>query len=275
MTRSQQAIRATAIKAGKLSMLHMHHVMTTVRPDTPAMRWGRLVHMAVLDPLALARLPRWEGYATRDGDTSYAKRGAAWNEFAASVESGDWVGDDDLDALRAIIQAAKAPLAKLPRIVETERQIDWTDDSYGPATARLDAILDGGTILELKTTSTLDTRRFLSSAAGLCYHLQMGWYLHGAVAALTEVPRDVVMLAIESRPPHAWALYDVPLPLLETSYMDAADIASRYRACEAVGVYPGPYDSERVEYTLPLWYGIDGVKSHGDWILGDDEEARG
>ena len=44
-------INATSIKAGVKSMLHMHHCMTGGgHKETPALRWGKLVHLAVLEP---------------------------------------------------------------------------------------------------------------------------------------------------------------------------------------------------------------------------------
>jgi hypothetical protein len=64
--KEQQPIRATAIKAARIgndavSMAHMRLAMTAQREDTPAMRWGRLVHMAVLEGRKFLALPVWSG----------------------------------------------------------------------------------------------------------------------------------------------------------------------------------------------------------------------
>jgi len=258
---TQTPIRATAIKAGRLSMAHMHHALTGQTADSPAMRWGRLVHMAILEPVVLASLARWDGYETRDGEISLAKRGKAWDEFAGSLRPGDdYLSADEVPRLSAITAAVAPALARVPRIVQTEVPLKWSDSIYGPATARLDALLQGGATLEVKTARQIEARRFLAAAEGMGYHLQAGWYDFGAKHNGQTGSRW--MLVVESVPPHTTALYSLPPSLLAVGYEDARRIASAYRACEACGIYPGPYDSDILTYERPAWAGtVDGGES--------------
>jgi hypothetical protein len=239
---SDTKIRATWIKAGMRSMAHMRLAATTGREDTPAMRWGRLVHMAVLEPLKLAAMPRWDGGR---------RAGKAWDEFNATLAGREHLTADDLDALAPITEAASRALRTLPRIEATEVALEWSDAVYGPASARLDAVLTGGGWLEVKTAADIEVARFAASAYRLGYHLQLGWYGHGARLAGYVGP--VWVLAIESKPPHTTALLSVSDAILAKGYEQAEEIARAYRACEATDCYPGPHDGQTLPYELPTW----------------------
>lgn len=254
-TAPKQPIRATAIKAGALSMAHMRLAMTgDAKADSPAMRWGRLVHMAVLDPLALAELPRWDGGR---------KAGKAWDAFCAEQrgDSDDFLVADELPALNEITRSAVRALSTLPRICCTEKRLDWEDAAYGTATARVDAILAGGGLLEVKTCGKIASESFLRQAYGLHYEMQLGWYAHGLKTH--GINGTAWVLAVESKPPYCCAIYRVPDGVIEKGYEAAREIAVKYRVCEACGSFPGPYDDQVLEYALPEWAGGADVNMEG------------
>ena len=218
------------------------------REDTPALRWGRLVHMAVLEPVRLAQMPRWDGGR---------KGGREWAAFESLLDAGgheDYLSSGELPRLFAITESTRRALAKLPHIVATEARRDWTGaeagEMYGAATARIDALLEGGGMLEVKTTRAIDERAFLRQAYGLGYHLQLGWYARG-ISSLMDQPCYV--LAIESAAPHCCAVYRVPQSIIADGYAEACRIALHYRCCEACGSFPGPYDEGILDYSLPEW----------------------
>ena len=241
MTATQQAIRATAIKQGRISMAHMRLSMTVEREDTPALRWGRLVHMAVLEPERIDTLRVWVG----------ARRGKEYAAFAEEVAGLEYLRDGEKPQLDAIADSAMKAMASLPPLVHTEVYHEWTAPLYGLACCRVDAILDGGAMLEVKTCRKLSKRAFIKQAYELGYHLQLGWYDHGmAIAGYTG---GRWALALESNPPYCTALYRVPDYILKAGYEEAAEIAAAYRACEVHGIFPGPYDYEVMDYELPEW----------------------
>jgi len=239
----QTPIRATAIKQGALSMAHMHASMTEQRDDTPAMRWGRLAHMAVLEPITLASLPQWDGGR---------KAGKEWAAFSECLDDGDdYVTADELDRLAALTQATRAPLASISPITHTEVRVDWTGELYGAATCRIDAVLKSGGFVEVKTCRNIEERAFLRQSYALHYEIQLGWYAHGLET--TGKRGEVWVLAIESAPPYTTALYNVSPHILAGGYREAARIACAYRVCEAVGTFAGPYDDRVLAYELPEW----------------------
>jgi len=248
----QKPIRATWIKAGVLSMAHMHLAVTTERADTDAMRWGRLTHMAILEPVKFAALPVWRGGR---------RAGKEWTAFEAEIAGGEYLNGDEAADLLAISGSARIALATLPAIERTECQIDWTDSLYGAATARIDALTAVGSMIELKTCGQIDERRFRSQSWALGYNLQLGWYHHGLLENGIDGTRYV--LAIESKPPHCTAIYTVPAKVLTDGYEEAAEIARRYRICERTGRFAGPYDGQTLKLEPP------------DWMMNADVDMQG
>jgi hypothetical protein len=248
----QKPIRATWIKAGVLSMAHMHLAVTSERADTDAMRWGRLTHMAILEPVKFAALPVWRGGR---------RAGKVWDAFEAELAGGEYLNGDECSDLLAISGQARVALATLPQIAQTEVQINWTDPLYGKATARIDALTAVGSMVELKTCAQIEQRKFVSQAWTLGYPLQLGWYDHGLRQAGHTGQRYV--LAIESRPPHCTAIYTVPQGILDEGYEQAAEIARRYRICEATGRFAGPYDGQTMKLEPPEWAMSDDVDMGG------------
>jgi len=239
---AQQPLRATAIKAGRLSMAHMHLALTEEREDTPAMRWGRLIHLAILEPVKLARLPQWEG----------GKRaGKAWDAFVEESGGGEYLMPGELGKLETITAETRRPLATMPPIVQTEVTVNWADPICLDCTARIDALLKGGGFLELKSSKSIQKDAFLSNAYKLGYHLQLGWYHHGL--EVTERAGQVRVLLVESVKPYKCACYDVSPELLRKGYEQAQAIAAAYRACESVNQFPGPYDDVTLQYELPAY----------------------
>jgi hypothetical protein len=224
-------------------MAHMREAIDHGREDTDAMRWGRLVLMAVLELPKLLALPAWPGGR---------RVGKAWDDFAVGVGTGDYLMPDDADRLQLISCACSRRLASLPPIVATERALTWTDPQCGESQAHIDAVLTGGSWLELKTCGRINKDAFLWQAKTLGYHMQLGWYWHGA--ELAGIRGNVWVLAVESKPPHATALYQVPSGVLERGYTEAVEIAQRWRVAEACGVYSGPYDDVTLQYEIPQGY---------------------
>jgi len=197
--------------------------------------------MAVLEPERIDELRVWAG----------PKRGRDYEAFAAEVAGQEYLRDGEKPKLEAIADSAIKALVSLPSIYRSEVYFEWTDPLYGLACCRVDGILSNGAMLEVKTCRKLSRRAFISQSYELGYHLQLGWYDHGIRQADYNGARWV--LAIESGKPYCTALYRVPEHILKAGYEEAAGIAAAYRACEACGIYQGPYDNEVMDYELPEW----------------------
>lgn len=244
---ARDGINATAIKAGTKSPLHMHAVMTgRPRTDTPAMRWGRLVHLVLLEPERAESLTVWQGQ----------RRGKAWDGYLADG------GDPDMIVTAAEMQALDdiehRVLRESPHACEVIRMlhesrheavVTWRDHIYGAGKARIDMVSDQY-VADIKTVS--DITAFQRQAYRMGYDLQMAWY------AMAVNVRQARIIAIESKPPYDVALYTIPPAVLDAARERAVAIAREYRVHESIGKYPGVTGGEVLELTPPAWYGSDG-----------------
>ena len=247
-----KAINATSIKAGQKSMLHMHDAMTGGGKDqTPAMRWGSLVHKAILEPAEFAAL-----VCVFDGD----KRSKQWKEFQAENNLEFCVSVDEKTRLEEIRDAVHSNEAahKLITACTKEVTLEWEGD-YGAAKARLDGYDVEAGIVDLKTAKNITPDGFARQFISLGYDLQIGWYAEGSLTALLrkELP-SVTIIAVESIAPYDVAVYTVPRVIVELGQRRARKIAIEYRFCEAEDRFPGVSEGVK-ELVMPDWYGQDDI----------------
>lgn len=250
---ARDGINATAIKAGVVSPLHMRHTMTGHdKPVTPAMRWGKLVHSAVLEPDLF-----FESMMVFDG----RKYGKAWNEFCETNDPQYAVSSDEQKRLYAMGNAVHANRHAHSLIDGTAHEVSafWHDPLYGNAKARLDGMKDTRGIVEYKTTGSTDKRHWTRTAFNMNYHLQLGWQWAG-VNGTAGVDMPVHVICQEQTEPYDVVVYRVPDTVIEIGLEQAAEIAKRYRACEAVGSFPGVSDEIEI-YELPAW----AMGGGGEW----------
>lgn len=256
------------------------------RPDTPALRLGRAIHCAALEPDEFVM--RWVvagqceaatkgGGGCRSGGSLYLDghwycrvRGHA-PEGAGDVPEGIEVIGADEHALT--LQCAEsvhsfAPAAELLETGEAERRIEWTDDESGIACrGRVDWLDRGrGLLADLKSTRRETMRDLVGDAARNGYHGQLAWYHDGLIAAgliPADAPRPAI-IAVQTVEP-----YDVVVGRLSQVSLAAGriwyrDLLRRYSECVAAGWWPG-IAPEVVEIDLPTWAG---------GMLGPETEAQ-
>ncbi len=255
--RDRPGLSYSVIKHGRTSMLHMRHAATEPAIETKAMRWGRLVHLAILEPLrAWGSLSVWRG-----GD----RRGKEWAEFkAAAPLDSEIVNEAELTALQAISDAVWANPDAKAMIAATDHEVSlfWQHPEYVCGKARLDGMGDGAWF-DLKTTSRIQPEAFARQYLAMGYDLQAGWYTEG-LRALARSPAPHT-IAVQSKPPYDVAVYQLPAEMVERGRVEAVKLAGQYRECERRGVWPGV--SPRVQMLpLPAWYGEggDGVRDMSD-----------
>jgi len=249
------AINASAIVAGRVSMRHMHAEMKGERKaDSPAMAWGRKVHAAVLEPdRFFGSVAIWEGAV---------KRGKDWDAFRADHPDGDLVTTRselaDLESMKRAIWTHPVA-ARLLDGCATEATVQW-EAHYGAGKGRLDA-QKPGCIIDYKTTRNIEPRAFYRAAFGLGYHIRMGWYVHGWEIAKGDRP-DVFLIVQESDAPWDCWVCQIPKPILRAGENEAKEIAVRYAVARESGRFKGVSD-ECLEYELPAWAGGDIDQSTG------------
>jgi hypothetical protein len=190
-------ITASAIKAGRTSMRHMRHAMTRARGEagSPAMRWGTLAHMAILEPQRFLY-----GAAVWSGARRAGREWDAWQDANAGKTH---VTQDELDQLQAMQQAIRRNKDAARLIADCdafERPIQWDGgDGIGPCKARIDGCgggymgatgACGGLLIEYKTCREIgkDGSKFVRAAEGMGYSHQLAWYCGSRIAMCASVP---------------------------------------------------------------------------------------
>jgi hypothetical protein len=243
--RALPGINASSIKHGAVSMLHMHHAMTGGDIiDTPAMRWGRLVHLAILEPEKYGRtVSIWN-----DG----RRAGKAWNDFVTASGGTEWIATAEENASLLSLSASVHSNREAHWLIassEHELSVTWSGERYGCGKARLDMIdrEHGKWVADLKTTRRIDS--FSRAFFSLRYDIQCGWYVEGTGAT------QVFILAVESDPPYDVQTYRVPQSVIDKGRETAIEIARTYRAHKITNTFTGVGGGVDVlELPIPPWY---------------------
>jgi hypothetical protein len=245
---SIDAVRWSTLKSMADSPLAYRHRLETPRADSAAMLFGRACHAAVLEPLALA-----DSVTVFDG----ARRGGVWTEFAEANAGRDILTRPEWERVLAVQEAVTGhPVAAalLAGAGENELTVQWTDpDTSIACKARLDRLVTKPKplIVDLKTTRSLDPRRWAGTVADLRYVSQLGLYRDG-VGIARGLDCGAVIIAVESEAPHDVGVFRVTSADLWSGSDEAHALLERLAECEASGEWPGRYP-ERVELELPPW----------------------
>lgn len=230
------AMSASAIKQGAVSMLQMHHYLNHPMKSSPAMRTGTLRHMALLEP------EKFEALLVCDE----SKQNKKYKDLAGYWGSDDIVTSNEYQSnLQAVRVVMTHPVAKGYMLAkgECEKEYFWDTDGK-PCKAKLDKVTDCNEFIEFKTTASL--AKFQNTSAQMNYHLQLGWY---SKAANTE---NVIVIVQESKAPYDVAVYRVRGILVKQYYDMALEVAKKYWIAQALGRYQGQ-SPEEVSFEMPSW----------------------
>jgi len=243
-----EAINASSLKAGRLSMKHMRHAMTKgYKETTPAMQFGKLAHAAILEPLTLMRdCVVWDGGA---------KRGSEWTKFQNENECKEIVTANDLSRLQMLVASVQSNADARDLLSNSKHEVScfFNDSVYGAAKARLDGVCDAG-VIEVKTCNNLDERSIGNQFVSMGYDLQVGWYHHAADVCELCKRKTVYMVYVESNEPFDCVVFTVPKRTITKGYQTACELAARYRECEAANNYPGTQDIGIRDLAMPAYY---------------------
>lgn len=207
------------------------------------MRLGTATHLAVFEPERFdERVAVWEG--ERRAGNAY-KEWLAANEGKLHLRAQDLAG---IDAIAAAVRAHPVAAALLDQ-GEAEVTLRWTDEETGlECKGRADWIRredDGSiTVIDLKTTRTVNPRLFASQVANLAYHGQAAHYVAGVRAMNPGV--DVVrflVIAVESSAPHDVVVYEldagVPDGALHVGELLRRELLTKLADCIRHDEWPG------------------------------------
>jgi hypothetical protein len=249
-----EAINWSRLKWLSRSPAHYLHALLNPGGDTAALKRGRAVHVAVLEPERFAALYSvWAGRrAGRDWEAFLAAETAAAREVLTAKEYETAKG-------LAIAVRGDAVAARYVTGVRTEQTIRWTHNrpdldgvpGYKMACkARLDAVGELGAV-DLKTARDGSPSAFGREVLRLEYHVQAAWYVDGVKAATgRELPWSWVV--VESAPPHVVQVYRADEETLQLGRERYRELLDLLHACTRDNSWPG-YATTEMTLQLPRW----------------------
>jgi len=161
---------------------------------------GTAAHLLVLEPDAfgakVAAIPH----------DNYKTKAAQEARDAARAAGRIPLLPDQIQAVRAMRDAILAdPVAgRAFRGGKAEQSLFWRDPEFGVmCKTRPDWLPGHGRYLvDIKTSTTADPRKFEKAIAEFGYHQQAAWYLDGVEAVTGERPARFAFVVVSKKPPH-------------------------------------------------------------------------
>ena len=214
--------------------------------DTDAMLRGRMAHCALYEP------ELYQGrYVVFPGKKKQGKRWEAFKEFNAGLEI---VTKAQYDLGLAIAQAVREDPVAGPLLegTYTEQVLTWNDPATGrKCKGRVDQV--NGRLGDLKTTVSVDPRRFGAQVESLGYHGQIAFYSDGLFENGIAVQANPALIAVEAKPPHDVVVYEVSDDDILAGRDLYRSLMEMYIECEAKGEWPGIAGGKMLTLQRPAW----------------------
>ena len=243
---NSKALSYSGAKELLRSPAHYQAWLKAEETDTEALRMGRLVHLASLEPIVFDAKVR----VMPECDRRTKEGKAIYEAFAATLKPDEeCIKQDEMDVVLAIAESAQAGIEKVctgstaARLKEQPFYGRYMDTAIK---GRPDLVLDGELVLDVKTTASALADDFARDVWKYRYFLQAAWYLR-----LTGAKR-FFFVAVEKKPPYAHAIYELDEESIAIGQklMDSACIT--FRECERFGQWPSlPSDPQVL--SLPKW----------------------
>lgn len=197
---------------------HFAHAIKYGSSDSAARKFGRVVHLAVLEPDAFEdRIAVWDqkvaGKKSKKGepppppsDKIAPRNGKVWDDFQAANANREIVTIDERNEAMGIANALHEDEHAAPLLSggQSEVSIGWEFGGYG-LKCRIDLVTPKY-IIELKKTRNASPAAFQWDAEAYQYHAQAAWQLDGFVLA-TGQQREHRIIAVEDSAPYVSQVY--------------------------------------------------------------------
>ena len=208
------------------------------RAETKALRFGTLIHTAVLQPHMLE-----ENYAVTTLERAGTK---LWAEAEAAAAGRILVKQPEYDEARWIADAVRqnrvvrSILEPGPQL-KVEQSAFWTDpETEILCKARADgANSEYNVLIDLKSTEDASYEQFRRTTLRYGYHIQAAYYADGYSLAGGFKPDSFVVIAAEKKPPYLTAAYEFRPSDLESAREEIRRLFGIYQRCVLNDDWPG------------------------------------
>lgn len=257
-----EGLNQSKLGALKSCPLKFKWVLENERGDSDAMRLGRAIHTAVLEPdlfnCLFFSLPPDLDRRTSKGKELYAELVAA-NEDKTILKAEEF--SKALEIATAV--RSNTHVTTMLEGAHVELSCDWVD----PATevqckARIDAYNEQmSLVIDLKTTLDASRSGFPRKLFSYGYHRQAAWYLD-ALRANGEPAQHFVFIAVEKDPPYCVGLYRLSDETIRLSRAENDALLRRYAECMRTNSWPG-YTEGIEDISIPEYASNNMTEEYG------------
>lgn len=249
------AVNWSTLKAMRESALAYKHGLTVPRADTMALMLGRAAHALIFEPDTFA-----DEFAIYEGGD---RRGKAWEDFKAEHHDVTIFKPAEIDDVTQMADAVRRhPLVQgYFTGADFEQPTVWIDAvSKLRCKARTDWLVPHTrTLIDFKTTRSIEGRQFGREAARFGYHMQLAHYRNGVRHGLGWMPERVLIVAAEKAAPYDVAVFELDKLTLDLASDEVEQLLLKLAGHQAADQWPGRYSEEQA-LQLPAW------------VFGDDDE---
>ncbi len=226
------------------------YITSTTEKETAALRFGKLAHLAILEPeLFLSQTV----VAPERGRRSNADK-EFWAEWEAQNIGKVGVTENELMELGAIANAVRGHKAVAHHIECGDKEVSaWcVDDATGVLCKGRFDVLDNNVIVDIKTTDDASEQGFLKSIAKYRYYLQAAHYSAILSSHMPFADPQFLFVAVEKTAPYGVNVFDMSNELNDKGIELRAVLLERFAECEKRHEWPG-YAQEIIQVVLPPW----------------------
>ena len=229
------------------SPAHYKYALEHPTKDTPALRFGRALHSAILQPwdfeMSYAIMPNIDR-RTKDGKEQY-------EQFMRNAAGMTILTEDEFQTIRDMTEAVRSDKWASSLLYDclTEVPLFWSDlGTHIRCKCRLDAVKQG-IIVDLKTCQDASTDHFMRDALKLGYHVQSAHYIRGYKSQHDETP-EFYFLCVEKTPPYAINIIKAGDSFIDRGTMELMDLMDKLAFCRKHRSWGGYGKNELI---LPDW----------------------
>ena len=229
------------------SPAHYKYALEHPTKDTPALKFGRALHSAILQP--------WDfdaNYAVMPNIDRRTKEGKEeYERYMRLYADKTTLTMDEMQTISDMCVSICSDDCATDLLADTLTEVPlfWTDESTRfRCKCRLDAVKQG-IIVDLKTCQDASTDHFMKDALRFGYDVQAAHYIRGYRSQHDETP-EFWFLAIEKTPPYAINLIKAGDAFIDRGTMQLIDLMDKLAYCRKHRSWGGYGKNELV---LPEW----------------------
>lgn len=253
--RAADGINKSTLWEMRRSPAHYKYSLENPPEDTPALRFGRALHSAILTPSAFKRevvVAPEINQRTKAGKEEYA----AW--LSSVPADATILTPAEMQTLKDMVNAYKGSSEARALLKGSKREVPlfWNDRELGlKCKCRVDAITPEA-IIDIKTTTDASTDAFRRDALKYGYHVQAAHYLEAAMAKRGKLP-DWYFIAIEKKPPYGVHVMKAEPGFIDYGAFERIRLLEKVKDCMESDTWPS-YQQGSIE--IP------------DWVYGEEED---